>query len=391
MVAKKQKKSLVKKKHLSKKTITIDTVTKEYATTLASIKKRVQEAQVRASLAANKELLMLYWSIGKIIVEKQKKSRWGSNLIERLAKDLQNLFPGISGFSRANIFRMRSFNLAYEACEKVSVAPRLLEDLPIFSLPWWHNVTLLTKLKNTQQRIWYAQKALEYGWSNTMLEHWIKTNLYKREGKALTNFVETLPKPHSDLAHQSLKDPYLFDFLTLHKEHLEKELEQGLIDHIQKFLLELGQGFAFLGRQVHIEVEGKDFYIDLLFYHAKLHCYLVIELKTTEFDPRDTGQISFYLAAVDAQLKQPDDKPTIGLLLCQSKKKLIVEYALRSNISPIGVATYETKLVESLPKNLKNNLPTVQEIEAELSKQESITKKNAKQKQSKRSKRVRNS
>jgi predicted nuclease of restriction endonuclease-like (RecB) superfamily len=202
-----------------------------------------------------------------------------------------------------------------------------------------------------------------------MLEHWIKNNLFKREGKALTNFVHTLPAVQSDLAHQSLKDPYLFDFLTLNKEHLEQELEQGLIDHIQKFLLELGQGFAFIGRQVHLEVAEKDFYIDLLFYHTKLHCYVVVELKTTEFDPRDAGQISFYLSAVDAQLKQMEDKPTIGLLLCQSKTKLIVEYALRTNTSPIGVASYEAKFVGSLPKNLQKNLPTPAAIEFELSKQ----------------------
>ena len=276
---------------------------------------------------------------------------------------------------------MRAFYLAYE---KVQQAAGLLEELPIFHIPWWHNIILLTKLKDIDQRLWYAQKAIQHGWSRVMLEHWLKSNLYKREGNALTNFAQTLPSPQSDLAKQSLKDPYLFDFLTLHKDHLEQELEQGLIDHIQKFLLELGQGFAFIGRQVHIEVEETDFYIDLLFYHTKLHCYLVVELKTTEFDPRSTGQISFYLAAVDAKLKQAEDKPTIGLLLSKSKKKLVVEYALRTNIAPIGVANYQTKIMESLPKNLKGTLPTIAEIEAGLEKENRLSQKVAAKKTKKK-------
>lgn len=359
-----------KKKVIVKKTSAIPT--KEYASTLAGIKKKIQETQIKAALAANKELIILYWSIGKIITEKQEVEGWGTKIIERLARDLQNAFPGLAGFSRANVFSMRSF---YKAYSIVQQPVGQLEDLPIMQIPWGHNVVIITKIKNLHEQLWYAQKTIEYGWSRVMLQHWITANLYKREGKALTNFHKILPKPQSDLAHQSLKDPYLFDFLTLSKEHLEQELEQGLINHIQKFLLELGQGFAFVGRQVHLAVEGKDFYIDLLFYHTKLHCYIVIELKTTEFDPRDTGQISFYLAAVDAHIKHPDDKPTIGLLLCESKKKLIVEYALRTNTGPIGVASYETKLVESLPKNLKENLPSIAQIEAGIEQQELMAKK----------------
>lgn len=368
-----------RKKRMVVKKLPVTTAIKDYTSIVADIKKRIAQAQVQASLAVNKELLLLYWSLGKTIVEKQQEHRWGSSFIEKLSEDIQKSFPGIAGFSRSNIFNMRTFYLTYE---KVQQAVGQLQDAPIFQIPWGHNVILFTRLKTTQQRLWYAQKAIDHGWSRTMLEHWIDTNLYSREGKALTNFTKTLPAPDSDLANQSLKDPYIFDFLTLQQDHAEQDLERALIDHIQKFLLELGQGFAFVGRQVHLEVEEQDFYIDLLFYHTKLRCYLVIELKTTDFDPRDTGQISFYLAAVDTQIKHADDKPTIGLLLCKNKKKLIVEYALRSNTSPIGIASYATKLVESLPKNLKSSLPTVQEIEQELVKQEKLAKKRVSQKES---------
>lgn len=269
---------------------------------------------------------------------------------------------------------MRAFYLAYEKMRpsgsKVSQAVTLNDELPIFNIPWGHNVMLINKIDNNEQRLWYAQKTIDHGWSRTMLESWIKSDLYHREGKAISNFQKTLPTPQSDLAHQSLKDPYLFDFLTLHREHLEKELEHGLIDHIQSFLIQLGQGFAFAGRQYHLVVDEKDYYIDLLFYNYKLRCFVVVELKAREFDPRDTGQISFYLAAIDDTLKHPDDNPTIGLLLCKSKKNLTVEYALRSNSSPIGVASYETQIFEHLPKEFKGSLPTVEEIEAELEKQE---------------------
>lgn len=268
---------------------------------------------------------------------------------------------------------------------KVSQAVTQLESLPVFSIPWGHNVVLMHKLKKQDDRFWYAQKTIENGWSRSMLEVWIKSNLHIRQGKAITNFSKTLPVPDSDIVQQTLKDPYVFDFLTLHSQHIESDLEHGLVDHIQKFLLELGEGFAFIGRQYHLEVDEKDYYIDLLFYHAKLHCYVVIEIKAREFDPRDAGQISFYLSAIDDNLKQPDDKPTIGLLLCKSKRKLTVEYALRKNLNPIGVASYETKLVESLPKEFKGILPTIQEIEAELEKQDFLSGKNVRSFKRKRS------
>lgn len=354
---------------------------KEYVQVLTDIKKHVQESQIKAVISANTELLKLYWSIGKIITEKQQLNGWGTKVIEKLANDLQSEFPGISGFSKLNLFRMRAF---YRAYEKVSQAVTQLEDLPIFKIPWGHNVLLMHKLNDIKECLWYAQKTTEQGWSRVTLEVFIKSNLYRREGKSITNFKATLPDPHSSLAQQTLKDPYIFDFLTLHDNHVEKDVERGLIDHIQKCLLELGQGFAFIGRQVHLAVDNKDYYIDLLFYHVKLHCYVVVELKAREFDPRDAGQISFYLAAVDDTLKDADDKPTIGLLLCKSKSKLTVEYALRSNISPIAVSSYEAKLVESLPKNLKSSLPTVAEIEAELEKQEWLSKKQSVKSKSKK-------
>ncbi|MCH9625618.1 MAG: putative nuclease YhcG [Chlamydiales bacterium] len=258
---------------------------------------------------------------------------------------------------------MRAFYLAYE---KVSQAVRQFKNLPVFSVPWGHNVILVSKLKDTKKRLWYAQQTIENGWSRSVLEMWIENDLYKRKGKAISNFKKTLPSAQSDLVQQTLKDPYCFDFLSIGESFREKEIEQGLVDHIQKFLTELGTGFAFMGRQYPFEIEGETFYMDLLFYHVKLRCYVVIELKAKEFDPRDAGQMNFYLSAVDDLMRHPDDQPSIGILLCKSKKQFKVEYALRDIKKPIGVSGYETKIVESLPKNLKGNLPTVKEIEAEL-------------------------
>ncbi len=345
--------------------------TKEYAETLAMLKKQVQEAQVKAVFSANKELIKLYWLIGKTIIEKQEAVGWGLSIIELLAKDLQSAFPGIGGFSKRNVFRMRAF---YSAYQKVPQAVAQIEKLPIFNIPWGHNAVLIEKIKDLDLRLWYAQKAIENGWSRNMLETWIKSELHNRQGKAITNFRRTLPVPHSDMAQQSLKDPYLFDFLTLQEEHLERDVEQGLIDHIQKFLLELGKDFAFVGRQYHLEVDGDDYYLDLLFYHLKLRCYAVIELKNTAFKPEFAGKLNFYLSAVDDLLRHKDDNPTIGLLLCKTKKNFTVEYALRDINKPIGVAEYETKLVASLPKNLKSSLPTIEEIEAELEKKDALSK-----------------
>jgi predicted nuclease of restriction endonuclease-like (RecB) superfamily len=235
-------------------------------------------------------------------------------------------------------------------------------------IPWGHNMLLLDKIPNDlARRMWYIEQAIENGWSRSMLETWIESNLHKRQGKAVTNFKLALPSPQSDIAEQIVKDPYNFGFLALEKRHRERELEQGLMDHLQSFLLELGDGFAFIGRQYRIEVEGEDYLIDLLFYHVKLHCYFIVELKATAFDPRDAGQMNFYLSAVDDLLRNAGDQPSIGILICKTKNKVKVEYALRNCRSPISVTSYETKIVKALPKELKASLPTVEEIEAELS------------------------
>lgn len=336
---------------------------KEYASTLAELKKQIQESQIRAVTAVNKELVRLYWAIGRTIVERQKQSGWGTNFIEKLAKDLQNAFPGVEGFSRANVFYMRSFFLTYE---KIQQAVGQFDSLPIFNIPWGHNIVLMQKVKEDDERLWYASKSIEHGLSRSMLDTWIKSDLFRREGKAVTNFNKTLPAPQSDMAQQAFKDPYVFDFLTLHENHIERDIEEGLVSHIQKFLLELGQGFAFLGRQYPLEVDGDQFYADLLFYHVKLRCYVVIEIKVRTFKPEDAGQLNFYLSAVDDKLKHENDNPTIGILLCKSRSKVKAEYAFRHIFRPIGVAEYETMLTKALPKELKSSLPTVKEIEEEL-------------------------
>jgi predicted nuclease of restriction endonuclease-like (RecB) superfamily len=340
---------------------------KEYAQVLVDIKKHIQEAQIKATFAANKELLKLYWYIGQIIAKQKKENGWGSSSVDQLAQDIQKAFPGIAGFSRSNIFRMQAFYTAYE---KVARAVRQLEDLPILRIPWGHNILLLQKIKNNDERLWYATAAIENGWSKPILEMQIESDLYNRKGKAITNFSRTLPVPQSDMAQQSLKDPYMFDFLTLKEGHVEQDIELGLVENIQKTLLELGKGFAFIARQYHLEVDDQDYYIDLLFYHAKLKCYVVVELKNTAFIPEYAGKLNFYLSAVDDLLRTPGDQPTIGLLLCKSKKNFTAEYALRNIHSPIGVAEYQAEILKKLPKELKSSLPSIEEIEAELEKTE---------------------
>ena len=342
-----------------------------YATLLADLKARVRAAQLRAVVSVNRELILLYWDIGRIIVEAQKTKGYGKQVVERLAEDLQKEFPGTAGFSPQNVWFMRSFYLAWPAIpQKLSQVVResatSAPPAPISELPWGHNRLLLTKLDTPAIRLWYAHKVIEHGWSRAVLTHHIETQLHKREGKAVTNFQRTLPSPQSDLAEQTLKDPYNFDFLTLHSDAHERDLEQGLLDHIQKFLLELGVGFAFVGRQYHMEISSQDYYLDLLFYHLRLRCYVVIDLKMKAFEPEFAGKMNFYLSAVDDQLRHADDRPSIGLLLCKERDHVTVEYALRDLKKPIGVAQWQTKLVESLPRNLKGSLPTVAEIEAEL-------------------------
>ena len=327
-----------------------------YADWLADLKGRIHGAQQRATLAVNRELVLLYWQIGRDILQRQAAQGWGAKVIERLAQDLRVAFPEMKGFSRANLMYMRAFAQAWPDAEIVQQA--------VGQLPWGHNLVLLTQLKDPELRLAYAQNAIAHGWSRNVLNIHIETRRLERSGQAITNFEARLPQPQSDLARESLKDPYRFDFLGLSDEAHEREIEGALVKHVTEFLLELGAGFAFVGRQVLLDVGGDDFFIDLLFYHLKLRCYVVIELKVGKFKPEHLGQLGFYLTAVDAQVKHPDDGPTIGLLLCKSRNKVVAEYALRDTAQPLGVAEY--KLLESLPAELKINLPSIAQIEREL-------------------------
>ena len=390
-----------------------------YGALLADLKRRVRSAQVRAALSVNRELVLLYWHIGREILRSQQAEGWGTKVIERLARDLRREFPDMTGLSPRNLKYMRSFAEAYSGGAIVQqLAGQFVQQLvaqlpvrkldkpivqqaaaqlraakvqqpagqkmltkvqqpaaqlefdippePLASLPWFHNCLLLDRVKDPTARLWYARQTLAHGWSRAVLAVQIDTKLHKRAGKALNNFATTLPPAQSDLAQQVLKDPYTFNFLALGPDAQERDLEIALVDHIQKFLLELGVGFAFVGRQVRLEVDGEDYTLDLLFYHLRLRCFFVIDLKMEAFEPRDAGQMNFYLAAVDDQMRHEGDQPTIGLLLCRDHKRLTVEYALRNCATPIGVAKWRTKLVDSLPKKLRGLLPSVEELERKL-------------------------
>lgn len=326
-----------------------------YAALLGRIKERIRAAQVRAALAVNQELVVLYWSIGREILARQREEGWGAKVIDQLAADLHRSFPDMKGLSPRNLKYMRALADAWP--EEGFV------QQPVAQLPWGHNVRLLDLVKDREERLWYARACIENGWSRNVLVMHIEANLILRQGKALSNFAATLPAPQSDLAQQLLKDPYNFDFLTLAKDASEREVEAGLLEHIQKFLLELGTGFAFVGRQYRLEIAGEDYRLDLLFYHLKLRCFVVIDLKAGAFKPEYAGKMNFYLAAVDDLLRHPGDNPSIGLILCKSKKELVVEYALRNTATPMGIA--EFKHLERLPDEWKGSLPSIEEIEAE--------------------------
>ena len=331
---------------------------RDYGDILREIKGRIREERLRVVMTANSAMVLLYWDIGRLILNRQERAGWGARIIDRLSADLREAYPDMKGLSPRNLKYMRAFAAAWPA--------RAIVQEVLARIPWYHHLALMEKCRTPEERLWYARRSANEGWSHNILSIQIESRAHERQGMAITNFPDTLPPATSDLAAQVFKDPYLFDFLGTADPRRECEVEQALVDHIQRFLLELGTGFAFVGRQVPLEVGDQDFQIDLLFYHLKLRCYVVVELKAVPFDPAFVGQLNLCLSATDDLLRHPDDQPTIGLLLCREKNKLVVEYALRHLKRPIGVAGWETKLVEKLPKALKGSLPTVEEIEAEL-------------------------
>lgn len=351
----------------------------QYKTWIRDLKDKIRSAQIKASLAVNTQLIALYWNIGKMIVEKQEETDWGAKLIEEVAKDLKHEFPDTSGFSRTNLFSMRKFYLFYTNLEIVHRPGGQNEDQPLVhqlggqfphetilaKVPWRHHVLIINKIKSYEKAIFYLNEIVVNNWSRNVLQIQIENKLYERKGKAQNNFHNTLPKPQSDLAKEILKDPYKFDFLTLESDVQELELEKHLIDHIMQFLLELGKGFAFVGRQYPLKIGGRDRKIDLLFYHTRMHCYVVIDLKIGEFEPEHAGKMNYYLSAVDDLLKTEGDNPSIGMIMCKSKSAIDVEYALRDLSKPLGVSEFT---FGELPKEIKRNMPTVRELEKELKK-----------------------
>lgn len=352
-----------------------------YAPLLAAIKARVHSARIQAGLAANRELLLLYWDIGRMILARQSREGWGSRVIERLSRDLGREFPGQRGFSARNLKYMRALAEAWPArVVAPSAGPALLPapanrrsppvspivQAPLAQLPWYHHLALLDRLATPEDRLWYAAKAVEHGWSRNVLVAQIDARLHRRQGRAITNFASTLPPAQSDLAQGLMKDPYVFDFLELREDANERAVEDALLAHVEKFLLVLGVGFALVGRQVPLRIAGRDHSLDLLFYHLRLHCYLVVDLKSKEFTPEAAGKMNFYLSAVDEHFRQSTDERSIGLILVRSKERLIVEYALRDIGKPIGVSDYVIRLVDSLPRSLKGIVPSVSQLEAGL-------------------------
>jgi predicted nuclease of restriction endonuclease-like (RecB) superfamily len=332
-----------------------------YRATLAEIKQRVSAQRLRVVTAANAAMVELYWDIGRTILDRQQHAGWGARIIDRLSADLRAAYPDMQGFSPRNLKYMRAFAAAWPDREFVQA--------PLAQITWYHNIALLERLDDADTRLWYARSAVLHGWSRNILVLQIENRAHRRHGKAVSTFARTLPPADSDMAEQIFKDPYLFDFLGTADPRRESEVEQALVDHIQRFLLELGTGFAFVGRRVHLEVGDQDFYLDLLFYHLKLRCFVIIELKTVPFDPAFVGQLNLYLSATDDLLRHPDDRPTIGLLLCRARNELVAEYALRDVDKPIGVAQWAIRLVETLPADLEGSLPTIAQIEAELGKE----------------------
>jgi predicted nuclease of restriction endonuclease-like (RecB) superfamily len=352
----------------------------DFAALLADVRGRIQTAQTRAVLAVNAELVRLYWDIGRIIDERQRREGWGAAVIPRLAMALKNELPEVKGFSERNIKLMLAFHQQHPEPDAISPpgaptsAPPEKVQPPVaqlpaaifWAIPWAHHVIIMQKIKDLPTRRWYMEQTLANGWSRNVLALQIDAGAHARHGKAVSNFTSLLPAPQSDLAQQTLKDPYVFDFLTLTEPFQERELETALVRHLEKFLLELGQGFAYVGRQYRLDVDGEDFHIDLLFYHLRLRAFVVIDLKKGKFKPEYAGKLNFYCAVINDRLKHATDAPTIGLILCQTRNRLMAEYCFSGVDNPIGVATYE--LSRALPAEFQSALPTVEEIEAELAK-----------------------
>jgi predicted nuclease of restriction endonuclease-like (RecB) superfamily len=365
------------------------TFDQQYKTWLADLKNKVRKAQIKAAVKVNTELLMLYWELGADIVSKQSETKWGDGFLSQVSSDLMAEFPQIKGFSLSNLKYIKQWYLFYiraglisqqavgqltkQSVSQLSVVEKsqqtvgLIGQQPvalITHIPWGHNIAIISKCKSINEALFYVQNTISHGWSRSVLVHQIESGLFHREGNSVNNFALTLPAPQSDLAKQTIKDPYVFDFLSMTKEYNERDLESGLVQHLTQFLLELGAGFAYVGRQIPITVGEKEFFLDLLFYHIKLHCFIVVELKTGDFEPEHAGKLNFYIKAVDTLLRNEGDKPSIGILLCKKKDKFVAEYALSDIHKPIGVSEYQ--LTQSLPDNLKPSLPSIEDIEREL-------------------------
>lgn len=338
-----------------------------YTEVITRLKNEIETARLNAALTVNKQMLVLYWRIGQIILEQQDREGWGAKVIDRLSADLKKAYPDMKGFSSRNLKYMRAFAAAYPLFVQEALAQRAgdpIVQVPLAQITWYHHITLLDKVTDEKERQFYINKTAENGWSRNVMVHQMMSRLYERQGRAITNFSNTLPTSQSDLAKEILKDPYKFDFLTLTDKYVEKDLEEALVNHITKFLLELGTGFSYVGRQYPIEVGGQDFFIDLLFYHLKLRCFVVIELKAGAFLPEYAGKLNFYLNVTDDVLKHATDNNSIGIIICKERNKVVAEYALRNIDKPIGITEYE--LTQAIPEQLKGSLPTIEEIEKEL-------------------------
>lgn len=343
-------------------------ISQDYKSWLTELKSKIRQSQIKASVRVNTEMLRMYWEMGHDIAAKQLDAKWGSGFFKQLSRDLHKEFPEMQGFSVSNLKYIKRFYLFYS--EDDLIRQQLADELEpsLFCIPWWHHVTILTKCKTSKEALFYVQQTLENGWSRNVLLNMLAAGMYEAQGKALTNFKKLLPPSMSDLAQQTLKDPYSFDFLTMRTNYDERELEDALVENITRFLLELGSGFAYVGRQVRLEIGGQEFFVDLLFYHLKLRCFIAVELKVTDFEPSHLGQLGFYVTAINETMRQVGDEETIGLLICKSKNKVVAEYALKSTRQPLGISEYA--LSKAMPEHFKSSLPTIEEIESELNERE---------------------